>query len=124
MGRPGAGAPGLTSVAPPVFESSVASPPGTPRAGQVLVQAILEETDHLPDTGPVGRALQSVRQLRWEAVHGWWVWRVPGQREQLHLVLGTGARYATGCGIRSVTPLWRHWNGDDQPPLGARGGGM
>ena len=21
-------------------------------------------------------------------MHGWWVWRVPGQREQLHLVLG------------------------------------
>ena len=60
----------------------------TPGAGQVLVQAILEETDRPPDTGPVGRALQSVRQLRWEAVHGWWVWRVPGQREQLHLVLG------------------------------------
>ena len=60
----------------------------TPGAGQVLVQAILEETDRPPDTGPVGRALQSVRQLRWEAVHGWWVWRVPGQREQLHLVSG------------------------------------
>ena len=59
-----------------------------PGAGQVLVQAIWEETDRPPDTGPVGRALQSVRQLRWEAVHGWWVWRVPGQREQLHLVLG------------------------------------
>ena len=59
-----------------------------PWAGQVLVQAIWEETDRPPDTGPVGRALQSVRQLRWEAVHGWWVWRVPGQREQLHLVLG------------------------------------
>ena len=29
MGRPGAGAPGLTSVAPPVFESSVAGRPGT-----------------------------------------------------------------------------------------------
>ena len=60
----------------------------TPGAGQVLVQAILEEADRPPDTGPVGRALQSLRQLRWEAVHGWWVWRVPGQREQLHLVLG------------------------------------
>ena len=36
----------------------------------------------------MGRALQSVRQLRWEAVHSWWVWRVPGQHEQLHLVLG------------------------------------
>ena len=54
----------------------------------MLVQAIWEETDRPPDTGPVGRALQSVRQLRWEAVHGWWVWHVPGQREQLHLVLG------------------------------------
>ena len=54
----------------------------------MLVQAIWEETDRPPDTGPVGGALQSVRQLRWEAVHGWWVWRVPGQREQLHLVLG------------------------------------
>ena len=60
----------------------------TPGAGQVLVQAILEETDHPPDTGPVGRALKSVRQLRWEAVPGWWVWRVPGRREELHLTLG------------------------------------
>ena len=53
-------------------------------AGRVLVQAILEGTDRPPDIGPVGRALQSVR----EAVHGWWVWRLPGQRERLHLVLG------------------------------------
>ena len=29
----------------------------TPGAGQVLVQAILGETDRPPDTGPVGRAL-------------------------------------------------------------------
>ena len=53
----------------------------TQGAGQVLVRAILEGTDRPPDTGPVGRALQSVRHLCWEAVHGWWVWRVPGQRE-------------------------------------------
>ena len=58
------------------------------RTPGVLVQAILEGTDRPPDTGPVGKAVQSVRQLRWEALHGWWVWRVPGQREQLHLVLG------------------------------------
>ena len=41
----------------------------TPGSGQVLVQAILEGTD----AGPMGRALQSTRQLRWETVHGWWV---------------------------------------------------
>ena len=54
----------------------------------MLVQAILEETDCPPDTGPVVRALQSVRQLRLEAVHSLWVWHVPGQHEQLHLDLG------------------------------------
>ena len=59
----------------------------TPGARQVLVQAILEGTDRPPDTGPVGRALQLIRQLRWEATRGWWVWRVPGHREQLHPVL-------------------------------------
>ena len=90
----------------------------TPGAGQVLVQAALEETDRPPDTGRVGGALELVRQLRWEAVHSWWVWRVPGQCEQLHLVVGDWGRYATGCGSRNVIPLWQHWNGADQPPLG------
>ena len=53
----------------------------------MLVQAMLQGTDRPPDTGPMGRALQSVRQLRGEAVRGWLVWHVPGQCEQLHLVL-------------------------------------
>ena len=57
-------------------------------AGKVLVQTILEGTDRPPDTTPLGRGLQSVRRLRWEAVHGSRVWCVPGQREHLHLVLG------------------------------------
>ena len=56
----------------------------TPGAGQGLVQTIMEETDCPPVTAPVGRALQAVWQLRWEAVRGWWVWRQP---ETLHLVL-------------------------------------
>ena len=34
MGRPGAGAPGLAGVAPPVFESPVAGPPGTHARGR------------------------------------------------------------------------------------------
>ena len=45
------------------------------------------ETDRPLVMGPMGRALQSVRQLRWEAVSGLWVCRVPRQPETLHLVL-------------------------------------
>ena len=79
MGRLRAGAPGLTSVAPLVFESTVASQPGTHARSQAGAgPGNIGETGRPPDTGPVGRALQSVRQLRWEAVHGWWVWGVPG----------------------------------------------
>ena len=54
----------------------------------MLIQVVVEETNRPPVTGPVGRALQAVRQLRWEAVRGWWVWRVPGQPGELHLVQG------------------------------------
>ena len=80
-------------------------------AGPVMVQATLEGTDRPPDTRLGGGALESVRQLRWEAVHGCWVWRVPRQREQPHVSLGEGGEVCHGVRDRSVTPVWRHLNG-------------
>ena len=57
-------------------------------AGHVLVQAIPEGADRPLDAGPVGRPCPRSGSCAGGAVHGWWVWHVPGQHEQLFLVLG------------------------------------
>ena len=86
VGGLGAGAPGLPSVAPPVFESIVACPPGT-HARSRTGAGPGNTAGNRPPAGHGANGQGPAIGLRGEAVRGWLVWHVPGQCEQLHLVL-------------------------------------
>ena len=85
----------------------LASQACTTGTGQVLVQAVLDETARPPVTGAVGCSMQAVWQLRWESRQGWWLWRVPRQTEEMHLVLQDyQATFANAGGSRSGIQHW------------------
>ena len=110
MGSLGAGAPGLTSVAPPSFESALAGPLGTHArsrtgAGPGNTGGNGPPAGHMTSgQGPaVSRAVALGGRARLVGVA-----RAGAARRAKTWCWGIGARYATGCGIRSRTPLWRH----------------
>ena len=49
-----------------------------PGPTQVMVQAIWEDRERPPLTGPAGRALRVPAQRGWQPLEGWWQWGVPG----------------------------------------------
>ena len=54
------------------------------RPSQYMIQAIWEQNESPPMTGPVGRALAEIRKLGWQSLQGWWHWQIPGQEEPVH----------------------------------------
>ena len=122
MGRPGAGAPGLTSVGPLVFETFLAGPLGTHARSRTGVGPGNIGGNRPPAghtcldrwAGPCSRSDSCTRRACTAGGCG----ACRGSANSYTWSSGTGARYATGCGSCRVTLLWRHRNGADQPPLG------
>ena len=57
-----------------------------------VAQEIWEQGGVITPEGPMGRAMEAVADLGWQALEGWWAWSVPDQNEEVHFVYDTPSR--------------------------------